>query len=284
MGCWSEPTTKDAYRLSWASLVITIVAALSGFLIWKVRRRWDLIMMLCEGYSRNFSIHYLQRLDSSLALVFAFENLVDFLSSAVVLWRFFAPSKLSPELEQKLSRREQRASVAISFVLVLLGILVISAAANDFKKGAQEELNVAGAVVISFFSAPVFGVLAVLKFRYANRLDSPSLYKYGLCSLLGTILAVALFFNTIIIENNPSLEWIDPFVAMVAGFFAMFLGVQAIYQAGWKEDLPIFTAHWWVSSQGDGSNEMSGRPKEDVEMAQTSNSDQNDDMEDAEII
>jgi len=31
MGCCNEPTTKDAYRLSWASLIITILAAWGGF-------------------------------------------------------------------------------------------------------------------------------------------------------------------------------------------------------------------------------------------------------------
>jgi hypothetical protein len=29
--CWSSPTTKHAYRLSWASLLVTILVAIAGF-------------------------------------------------------------------------------------------------------------------------------------------------------------------------------------------------------------------------------------------------------------
>jgi len=35
-GCWNEPTTKDAYRLSWASLIITILAAYAGLSLYGV--------------------------------------------------------------------------------------------------------------------------------------------------------------------------------------------------------------------------------------------------------
>jgi hypothetical protein len=34
---WSAPTTKDAYRLSWISLLFTILAALAGILLYSVR-------------------------------------------------------------------------------------------------------------------------------------------------------------------------------------------------------------------------------------------------------
>jgi hypothetical protein len=35
--CWSAPTTKHAYRLSWISLVVTVLAAVAGILLYKVR-------------------------------------------------------------------------------------------------------------------------------------------------------------------------------------------------------------------------------------------------------
>jgi hypothetical protein len=34
---WSAPTTKDAYQLSWISLLLTVLAALAGILLYKVR-------------------------------------------------------------------------------------------------------------------------------------------------------------------------------------------------------------------------------------------------------
>lgn len=162
--CWSKPTTKDAFRLSIASLVITLIAALWG-------------------------ISYFARLGSSLCLVYGLENCVDFLSSVVVLWRFFAPTTVDETLERKLRQREQRASVAISGILVLLGLFVLGAAIADYAQGAEDvaELNLRWVRALSFLSLFVFGILSALKFRYSNRLDSPSLYKDGICSLIGTV-------------------------------------------------------------------------------------------------
>jgi hypothetical protein len=53
------------------------------------------------------------------------ENFVDFISSAVVLWRFYAPGELTKEREKVLNDREDRAAVGVSFLIILLGCIVI---------------------------------------------------------------------------------------------------------------------------------------------------------------
>jgi len=191
--------------------------------------------------------------------VYGLENAVDFLSSVVVLWRFFAPASVSPELERKLHRREKRASMAISFILVMLGIGIIGAAAADIARGQEDPDDLKKVIAISFISLLVFGVLAALKFRYARALDSASLYKDGICSLIGTILAGALFINTLIIEKVPEAWWIDPLVALACGVASMIIGFHALYVAKVRDGLPIFTCQWWFTSQGDGMDERSGR-------------------------
>lgn len=35
--CWKDPTTKQAYRLSVASLFFTVLGALAGIILFKVR-------------------------------------------------------------------------------------------------------------------------------------------------------------------------------------------------------------------------------------------------------
>ena len=230
--CWSEPTTKSAFRLSLASLVITVIAAASGTALYIV-------------------------MDSSLALVFGLESLVDFFSSVIVLWRFFAPFKLDDVTEKKLQRREKRACIAISFILVLLGISIISMAIQRFKIGEGEKNDLVGAMIVALFSIPVFGTLTVLKFRYAKELSSASLCKDGICSLIGTILAMALFVDALIVETNPDGWWIDPFIAMMGGFAAIWVGIRALMEARFREQLPIFTLQWWMISRGDESDEVS---------------------------
>jgi divalent metal cation (Fe/Co/Zn/Cd) transporter len=195
-----------------------------------------------------------------LCLVYGLENCVDFLSSVVVLWRFFAPSKIDDALEAKLHCREKRASIAISFILVLLGLAVIATALDDLSRGQEDPDQLKDVVMVSFVSIFIFGILSVFKFKYALILESPSLYKDGICSLIGTVLSGALFVNTLIIDTVPGVWWIDPLVAIGAGNAAIVIGGRALWAARYKDNLPIFTFSWWMLSQGDGSDERSGRP------------------------
>lgn len=248
MKCWSDPTAKDAYRLSWASLGITLVAAFCGIVLWMVSKRGrysNAFILLCLF----LTIVLNQRLDLSLALVFGLENCVDFFSSAVVLWRFYAPHQLDEALVAKLKGREVRASVAISFILIILGIQVIASASSDIARGKEdEEAGKQAAIAISFFSMPIFGTLAVLKFRYAKALESESLYKDGVCSLIGAVLAVALFLNTLIIHNSPNAWWLDPVIALFAGFIAFFYGIYGVHVAKSRDKHAVFSLAWWNSS------------------------------------
>lgn len=78
------------------------------------------------------------------------ENCVDFLSSVVVLWRFYCPGELTKERVELLQKREKRASMAISFILMLLGVGVIAAAADDLAHGAETENDLNTVMVCTF--------------------------------------------------------------------------------------------------------------------------------------
>jgi hypothetical protein len=197
-----------------------------------------------------------------LALVYGLENVVDFFSSVVVLWRFFLPSGSDPAREAQLRRREKRASMAISIILLVLGVSIVVSALLDFERGREAELESVEPVIFgSALSLVLFGTLAAIKFHYSKCLQSASLYKDGLCSLIGTVLSGSLFVNTILIEfTNGDWWWIDPIVALICGCVAFYLGLQAILHARCRDRLPIFTLSWWVQSQGDAMDEKAGRP------------------------
>jgi len=186
-----------------------------------------------------------------MCLVFGLENLVDFLSSVVVLWRFWAFGKITKEREKILKRRELRASMAISLILMLLGMGVIATSSYDIAVGPGDGHDIDIVLGMAGASVVVFGILALFKFQYANALASESLYKDGVCSLIGTILGAALFTNTLIIRNRPQIWWLDPLVAMVCGFSALFLGYHSIFVAWKHRRVPILSLSWWLMSRGD---------------------------------
>jgi hypothetical protein len=86
-----------------------------------------------------------------------------------------------------------------------------------------------------------------------------SLYQDGICSTIGCVLAGAMLVNTLIVDRNPEVWYLDPAVALVCGMVALWVGGQAIVVARWRQGLPIFTLAWWIVSQGDGMDEMGVR-------------------------
>ena len=194
-----------------------------------------------------------------MCLVFGLENAVDFLSSVVVFWRFYCPGEVSKEVEDLLHKREKRASIAISFILALLGLGVIATAIDDIEKGPETSDELKVVYALAFVSIFLFLFLTILKFKYGNVLQSASLYKDGICSLIGTVTSVAMFVNTAIVDNFPTLWWLDPLVALLAGVFAFCYGIYTLVVASFFQGLPIFSLSWWMLSQGDGMDEMAGR-------------------------
>lgn len=234
---WSEPNAHHAFVLAWVSVLIEGCAALSGIIIFV-------------------------RTGSALILGFGLENCVDLFSSLVVLWRFYCPHALTAEVEEKLSHREKRASIAISFILSILGIIIGVAAIEDFVFGPETSEDLRLVLGLSLLFVLIFGLLTIVKFHYSVLLESASLRKDGICSLIGTILSGALFVNTLIINHQPKAWWIDPAVALGCGIASFCIGLYALCVARCVQKIPICSPRWWILSQGDGKDEITGRSLE----------------------
>lgn len=234
LSCWSEPTSRHAFVLSLVSIVITLIAAIVGII----------------GYST---------LDDSLILIFGLENIVDFFSSAIVLWRFNDnhpkdSNSNTTQTQELLKNREKRASIGVSIVLAILGFGGLITAINDLATGAGEvsEDDLWVIYYISFISFIVFGALAKFKFQYANKLKSPSLRKDGLCSMIGSILGFAMFFNALLtmMSDDSAWWWLDPIVALFCAMGALGYGLYGVYKAYVKDGYPIFSGQWWLYGGG----------------------------------
>jgi hypothetical protein len=191
-------------------------------------------------------------------LAFGLGCCVDFFSSAVVLWRFWAPSvgnssSNNAERERKLAQREQRADVSISFVLVALGVTVIGAGAEDLAIGPEQIANVRPMIAFSVFGTVAFWALASLKIRYSVALASPSLYKDGICSAIGAAVAAAMLVSSAS-RSSTGAWWLDPVVSIGAGIGALAYGARCLCAARYRDGIPIGSCRWWFASQGSGGD------------------------------
>ena len=141
----------------------------------------------------------------------------------------------------------------------MLGLGVIITAVDDILKGPETSDELQSVISLAIFSIFLFSFLTIIKFHYGNVLQSASLYKDGICSLIGTITSIAMFVNTVIVDNFPSYWYLDPLVALLAGVFAFCYGIYTLVVASFFQGLPIFSLSWWMLSQGDGLDEMTGR-------------------------
>lgn len=219
---WHKPEAQDAFWLSWISLVCTTIAAIGGLV----------------GFSKT---------ESTLILAFGLENVVDFISSAVVLWRFYCPHGGNEAKMAELEKREERASLAISIVIGILGLFVFSVGIADMLE-RDKDTDLSLLFIISFISIIVFGSFTIIKFKYANDLDSPSLHKDGVCSLIGTCLSASLLFTTAIVDSAPGAWYIDPIVSLIIGVSATVYGFRVVIKM-MQDGVPIFNPGWWYTKK-----------------------------------
>ena len=132
-------------------------------------------------------------------------------------------------------------------VIGLLGIFVFCVGLIDaFNKDHDKDLDLL--FTISFVSILVFGSLTIIKFKYANDLDSKSLYKDGICSLIGTCLSASLLLTTAIIDHAPNAWVLDPIVSVIIGIGATFYGSRTVVKRV-KNGVPIFHPEWWYDKK-----------------------------------
>mmetsp|Transcript_30707 Transcript_30707/g.35818 ORF Transcript_30707/g.35818 Transcript_30707/m.35818 type:complete len:274 (+) Transcript_30707:98-919(+) len=245
---WSQPTPHHAYILSCASVLITVIAIIFGFFAYA-------------------------KFDDSLILIYALENIIDFISTAIVLWRF---NTNEADNESLAENREKRASVAINFVLIALGFFGLICSIDDLTLGydptSTSDLGVLTS--LSFVSFIVFGILASFKLQYGKCLKSASLKKDALCSAIGALLSFTMFFAALLEAPTNGYWWIDPVVAFACGLGALVYGCFGVYKAHVRDGLPIFSCSWYLYNGGSGRNDDGLELKNETQEAKSNINDE----------
>lgn len=167
---------------------------------------------------------------------------------------------MTEEREEELKNREDRAAVAISGLILFLGCLVIPAAVGDLRAGtpsfSETDQDLEVIILLSGLSIVIFSVMTILKLYYAKLLDSESLHKDGLCSVIGIVLSTLIFVNSWVINTHPEFWQIDAYSAIVCGVVALGIGVHGIYMAIYVKKRKVFTKGFWSSQKEDVPDDL----------------------------
>lgn len=176
--------------------------------------------------------------DGVLSLVgLGLEMVLDAISSLLVLWRFKNPKKkkftdVEAALAKKLQRdalRERNSTIGIMIVFIVFGFALAVKSLIKLTHGhpadRDEDYLETGAVYsvwITACAAIVFGVLTIAKYELARRSGSTVLMKDAICSALGVILSLVVFFCSLFEEEG--FWYADPVAALV---IALMMFVEA---------------------------------------------------------
>jgi len=236
------PTEFHAYKVSLLSCAITILAVMIG--------------LGCYAASSSPSM-----------LGYTFENVVDLLSSIVVVWRFYidnggdvAGEGVVPgAARDQMDRKEKRASILIAMILFLLGVVVASVAIAHLAE--SESVTDQGLLMgISFPSFLVFGALAAVKWRMSDILKSPAFRKDAMCSAFGAILSLGVFVSAAAGSNS-----LDGIVAVVVAVICMWVGLRTLVKNAEENRNKWWKKEFW-GSEGETRAEKDERLNSGMEM------------------
>eukprot|EP00944_MAST-04C_sp_MAST-4C-sp1_P011346 g11346.t1 len=215
----NNPGSKEAFQISIVSAVVTVIAFITGLSI-------------------SISTH------SSATLGYSLENLIDLISSLVVLWRFYGGDSVSSE---ELEKREKRASIGIAILMVILAICVFAVAVEHLGEGhAPSALH--QLVGLSVPSLLVFLILGGLKFNIAVKTHSPAMKKDAVCSLGGAVLSLGVLVGVGLFQSDDAIWWFDAFVAIVVSILLGLYGVRTLVK-NILEDKQYWTMKFWMEGK-----------------------------------
>jgi len=217
-------THKDAFRVSVASLILTVCAFCAGLAI---------------------SVHT----QSSAALGYALENAVDAVGSLLVLWRFWGNVS-----EAQLELREKRADIGIALMFVVLGVLVAVNASVTLATHKEAD-NHAFLLGLSVPSAFLFGFLGFYKLRVAEAVDSQALRKDGFCSLAGACLSCGVLVGYFLMVE-ADIWWPDGLVAISVGIVLVGAGALSLRK---NRGLRWWSLSFWVEAQSRAATKRRAR-------------------------
>ncbi|MBN3270924.1 TM163 protein, partial [Polyodon spathula] len=185
---------KKALWVSWASILVTIALAVAAFTVSIMRH-------------------------SASAFGFAFDAMLDVLSSIIVLWRYSNAAAVHS------AHREYIACVVLGVVFILSSMCIVGKAIHDL---ATKLLPEVGDFLfsVSILSGILCIILAVVKFMLGRILTSRALITDAFNSLVGGIMGFSILISAEVFKHHPKVWYLDGMTGVLIGLIILAYGVK----------------------------------------------------------
>ncbi|KAM3916804.1 transmembrane protein 163 [Leptodactylus fuscus] len=187
---------KKALWVSWSSIVVTLVLAVAAFTVSVMR------------YSAS-------------SFGFAFDAVLDVLSSAIVLWRYSNAAAVHS------AHREYLACVILGVIFLLSALCIVVKAIHDLSIRVLPEVD-NFLFSVSILSGILCTLLAAVKFMLGKVLTSRALITDGFNSLVGGIMGFSILISAEVYKHNSKVWYLDGTFGILIGLIIMGYGIKLL--------------------------------------------------------
>ncbi|XP_017743889.1 PREDICTED: transmembrane protein 163 [Rhinopithecus bieti] len=187
---------KKALWVSWFSIIVTLALAVAAFTVSVMR------------YSAS-------------AFGFAFDAILDVLSSAIVLWRYSNAAAVHS------AHREYIACVILGVIFLLSSICIVVKAIHDLSTRLLPEVD-DFLFSVSILSGILCSILAVLKFMLGKVLTSRALITDGFNSLVGSVMGFSILLSAEVFKHDSAVWYLDGSIGVLIGLTIFAYGVKLL--------------------------------------------------------
>ncbi|XP_051564196.1 transmembrane protein 163-like [Myxocyprinus asiaticus] len=187
---------KKALWVSWISIVVTLILAVAAFTV-------------------SFMRH------SASAFGFAFDAILDVLSSIIVLWRYSNAAAVHS------AHREYIACVILGVIFILSSMCILGKAIHDLATELLPEVDdfLFSVSIVSGFTCVI---LAVAKFMLGRVLTSRALITDGFNSMVGGIMGFSILISAEVFRHHPTVWYLDGTIGVLIGLIILAYGIKLL--------------------------------------------------------
>ncbi|XP_078259548.1 transmembrane protein 163a [Rhinoraja longicauda] len=187
---------KKALWVSCVSIVVTLSLAVAAFTVSVMRH-------------------------SASSFGFAFDALLDVLSSAIVLWRYSNAAAVHS------AYRENIACIIMGVIFLVSTICIFAKAIHDLATKLLPEVD-DFLFSVSIISGILCSILAVVKFMLGRVLTSKALTTDGFNSLVGGIMGFSILISAEVFNHYAAVWYLDSTIGILIGVIIFAYGVKLL--------------------------------------------------------
>ncbi|XP_053109687.1 transmembrane protein 163 isoform X2 [Hemicordylus capensis] len=158
---------------------------------------------------------------SASSFGFAFDAILDVLSSVIVLWRYSNAAAVHS------AHREYIACVILGVIFLLSSLCIVIKAIHDLATKLLPEVD-DFLYSVSILSGILCTALAVIKFMLGNVLTSRALLTDGFNSLVGGIMGFSILLSAEVFKHNASVWYLDGSIGVLIGLTIFAYGAKLL--------------------------------------------------------